>query len=58
MAKVKNDRQTLDWVPPAKLWLIDLGGGNVWWCEYPDPDPSIDPLDVIGPYILQQQGGE
>lgn len=57
MAKDKKDKHTIDWVLPERIWLIDVGGGDVVWSDSPDPSPDIDPADVRGPYILQQEGG-
>ena len=31
---------------PDRIWLIDMGG-EIAWCDTPDPDDGIDPRDVV-----------
>lgn len=36
------------WTPPERIWLHDLGCGEVTWCEDPDPDgEQIEAVEYI-----------
>lgn len=36
------------WEVPARIWLMDLGCGDVTWCDQPDPDgEQIDSVEYV-----------
>lgn len=41
--------QTINgWTVPDRIWLMDLGCGDVTWCEDPDPDgEQVDSVEYV-----------
>jgi hypothetical protein len=43
------------WTPPERIWLHDLGCGEVSWCEDPDPDgEQIEAVEYIRADALER----
>lgn len=36
------------WKVPTRIWLMDLGGGDITWCDSPNPDgEQVDSVEYV-----------